>query len=137
MAAYVDRSLAILRRECPTAYLAVCGRLAFATVELRVDHELVRLAFRPRVAELRQELADPDVRLQTTRATILEVLDAKVTLEQAVRSGAVLLWGSSHDLARCNDALLDYVRGAVRCPSLPALLDRFRYRGPARAGAGR
>jgi hypothetical protein len=136
MAAYVDLSLAVLRRECPTAYLELCSRLAFATVELRIDDEWVRLAFLPRAAELRQELADPDVRLQTTRTTILEVLDAKLTLDQAVRAGAVLLWGSSRDLARCNDALLDYVRGAVRCPSLPALLDRFRYAGPARAGVG-
>jgi hypothetical protein len=136
MAAYVELSLAALRRECPTAYLQLCSRLAFATIELRIDHEWVRQTFRPGAAELRQELTETDVRLHTTRTTILDVLDAKLTLEQAVRAGAVRLWGSSQDLARCNDALLDYVRGAVRCRSLPALLDRFRHNGPTQAGVG-
>jgi hypothetical protein len=129
MATYIDQSLAILRRECPLAYLELCGRLASATIELRIDGDPVRLAFRPGSVERRTELPDPDVRLRTTRRTILAVLDARLTLEEAVRGGAVLLRGSSQDLTRFNDALLDYVRGAVRCPSFPALLDRFRGEG--------
>ena len=40
---------------------------------------------------------------------------------------AILLRGTTEDLAAFHDGLVTYVSGAVRCLSFPLVLDRFRY----------
>lgn len=124
--AFVEASLASLRGEFPQAYFLMCRALAGRTVLLSIDGEEIPLAFEPRTARVAPKLPQADVRVRTTREAILDVLDDRLSLEGAVESGRLELWGAIEDLERFHDALLVYVGGAVRCPSFPALLDRFR-----------
>lgn len=124
--AFVEASFTSLKGEFPQAYFLMCRTLAGRTVLLSIDGEEIPLAFEPRTARLAPRLPRADVRVRTSRKAILDVLDDRQTLEGAVESGDLELWGAIEDLERFHDALLVYVGGAVRCPGFPALLDRFR-----------
>ncbi len=95
---------------------------------LTVEGEQVMIAFSPAGARVLGpgHTQVPTVELTTTRRAILQVIDAQMTLTQAVLSDAILLKGQADDLAVFHDGLMTYVRGAVRCPSFPPLLDTFR-----------
>jgi hypothetical protein len=136
LAACVPRSLDILRRECPEAYLRVCSSLARLVVALEVDGERVVLGFRPEHIDVLSADERADVDASTTRATIAHLYDGRLTIGKAIVSDAVLLKGRVDDLVGFHDALLDYVRGAARCPSFPPLV--AAYRSPLRpSDAGR
>ena len=124
---FIELSLETLRGEFPAAYLLLCSQLAPRTVRMMIDGEEISLAFDPRGAHLRRDAPHPTIELQTARQTILSVLDAHLTLHEAILADAILLRGDLEDLAALHEGLLTYVRGAVRCPSFPPLLDRFRY----------
>lgn len=126
IAGFIETSLAALRHECPTAYIQMCALLVPREVLLLIEGEAVALAFgRDRVHSLPRPRS-PTVQLRTTRQTILDVIDYRLTLDEAVLVDAILLRGDVEDLALFHEGLLTYVCGAVRCPSFPPLLDRFR-----------
>lgn len=122
----LGRSLAALRSELPWIYARLCHELAPREVAITVDGERVS------VAAGREELAvleaprDPAVRAVTSRRAILDLIDARLTLPQAVWDGHVELYGAVPDLAAFHDGLMIYLHGAVRAPSFPALLRSFR-----------
>jgi hypothetical protein len=124
--AFVEASLTSLREEFPQAYYLMCRKLAGRTVLLSIDGEEIPLAFETRTARVAAKLARADVRVRTSRESILDVLDARLSLQGAVESGGLELWGTTEDLELFHEALLIYVEGAVRCPSFPTLLDRYR-----------
>jgi hypothetical protein len=127
IARFIGTSLETLRYEFPTAYLLLGTQLASCSLLLVIDGEPVALTFDPGGAHLRPQLYNPTIQLHTSRQTILDVIDANLTLHEAVLADAILLQGDIADLAAFHEGLLTYVRGVVRCPSFPALLDRFRY----------
>ena len=123
---YIAKSLIALRQECSTAYFLMCGQLAPRRARLVIDGESVTLAFDPSGVHVLPEPIEPTAELVTSRTTILNVLDARLTLAEAVLSDAIVLKGHVDDLTAFHDGLMTYVRGAVRSPSFPRLLDRFR-----------
>jgi len=143
-AACLRLSLDTLRLECPEAYQRVCDCLAPLTVALSLDGDPVTLAFHPGLIRVippggpaagrngGRAGAPPDVQASTSRSTIIDLLEARSTIEDAILSDAILLRGRVEDLARFYDALLYYVCGAVRCPSFPAILAGYRTPGRRR-----
>jgi hypothetical protein len=65
-------------------------------------------------------------RIATSRAAILDVLDARIGLAEAVEAGAVAVLGSLDDVQRAHDTMLAYVHAAIRAPSQPGLLVALR-----------
>lgn len=128
--ACVTRSFDTLRQECPEAYLRACGFLVGLRVALEVDGENVVLEVSRERIDIVPVGTPADICASTTRTTIDDLYQGHSTTEHAILSDAVLLKGSIDNLARFHDALLDYVRGAVRCPSFPALM--AAYRSPVR-----
>lgn len=126
VAEFIGTSLAILSRECPTAYLQMCALLMPRKVLLSIDGETVTLAFDQDRVHMLPQSRSPTIMLHTTRQTILDVIDYRMTLSEAVLVDAILLQGDVEDLALFHEGLLTYVCGAVRCPSFPSLLDRFQ-----------
>ena len=126
VAGFIDASLTTLRNEFPTAYFLMCALLSPREVRLSIDGEEVTLNFSPDGAYLLAQPHHPTVELRTSRQTILDVIDARMTLYESVLANDILLQGSPNDLAICHEGLLIYVRGAVRSPSFPFLLERFR-----------
>lgn len=120
------QSIEHLAGEVPESYRLVVQRLGPMIVELDVDGEHFWLR-----GGRRLEVCDgaPDTattRIATSRATIIDVLDARLALAQAVEAGLVAVRGSLDDVQRLHDTLLAYVHAAVRAPSQPGLLAVLR-----------
>jgi hypothetical protein len=109
----------------PEAYAAMCGYLRGKELELQVGGEVVALGFDAE-ASLLERSERPAVRLVTTRAGILDVIDARRSLATAVLADELHLRGRPADILAFHDALLAYVHGGVRAPSFRSLLRRFR-----------
>jgi hypothetical protein len=120
------RSVGHLEDEVPDSYRLVLEKLGPLVVELDVDGELFSLWGGHTLEVSDGAAAMPGARITTSRATILDVLDAKVGLEEAVEVGTVNVRGSLDDILRAHDTLLAYVHAAVRAPSQPGLLDALR-----------
>ncbi|MDX1875588.1 SCP-2 sterol transfer family protein [Mycolicibacterium sp. 120266] len=114
-----------LADEVPDSYRLVLRTLGPLVVELAVDGE--RFSLR---GGRRLEVCGADdragTRVVTTRVGILEVLDAVITLDEAVEGGAVAVHGGLDEILRAHDTMRAYVHAAVRAPSQPALLSALR-----------
>lgn len=123
------RSVEHLEDEVPASYRYILEALGPLMVEVDVDGELFSLRGGRRL-EVTDGPADvAGARIASSRAAILDLLDAKLGLDEAVEGGTVSVCGSLDDILRAHDTLLAYVHAAVRAPSHPELLAALR-RGP-------
>lgn len=130
----VERSLAALRREHPEAYGRFGRTLAGTTVALRVDGEAMTLAFDGEASLHRGASAAP-VEFTATCAALLDLVQGRLSLRDAVRSGRADLRGAVPALARFDEALMLYLHGAVRSPTFPALVRELAALANSHAGA--
>jgi hypothetical protein len=124
------RSVGHLADEVPDSYRLMLDRLGPLVVALDVDGELFSLCGGPRLEVTDGAARTAGATIATSRATILDVLDARVGLEEAVEAGTVSVRGSIDDVLRAHDTLLAYVHAAVRAPSQPELLSALRMESP-------
>jgi hypothetical protein len=124
------RSVEHLEDEVPDSYRVLVAELGPMVVELDVDGEVFSLrgGDRLRVANGAAQVAG--VRITTSRAAILDLVDARVGLGEAVGADTVAVRGSLDDVQRAHDSLLAYVHAAVRASSQPALLSELRAGAP-------
>jgi len=124
-----------LKREHLASYARLCEKLASLRIEIRIDGECLIAAFEPgghRVAgESTAAQTAAGARFRASRDAVLDVLDGRINLAEAVMTGRLEAYAPLAHLLELHDALLLYVNAAVRCPSFPALLDRFRAGDPA------
>ncbi|WKG06104.1 SCP-2 sterol transfer family protein [Mycolicibacterium sp. HK-90] len=123
------RSIAHLADEAPAGYRLVAEQLGSLSVELDIDGEIFSLTGG---GELRvvEGVTAADVQIHTSRATILDVLDARIGLGAAVEADMLCVRGTLDDALRTHDTLLAYVHAAARAPSQPALLHALRADSP-------
>jgi hypothetical protein len=124
------RSVAHLADEVPNSYRLVLDQLGPLVVELNVDGELFSLRGGDRLDVSEGAAGRAGARITTSRTAILDVLDARVGLREAVEAGTVAVRGSLDDVLRAHDTLLAYVHAAVRAPSQPGLLAALRVGPP-------
>jgi hypothetical protein len=120
------RSVGRLEVEVPDSYQLVLDTLGPQVVELDVDGELFSLRGGDRLEVSDGEALTAHTRITTSRGAIIDVIDARVGLADAVEVGAVSVRGSLDDVLRAHDTLLAYVHAAVRAPSQPGLLAALR-----------
>lgn len=120
------RSIGQLADEVPASYRVMLDKLGPLVVELEVDDELFTLSGGHRLEISQGPAATAGTRIATSRAAILDVLDARVGLEAAVEVGMVNVRGSLDDILRAHDTLLAYVHAAVRAPAQSGLLSALR-----------
>jgi hypothetical protein len=120
------RSVERLECEVPDSYRVLVVALGPMVVELDVDGEVFSLrgGDRLRVSDSAAQL--PGARIVTSRVAILDLVDARVGLGEAVEAGSVSVHGCLDDVQRAHDSLLSYVHAAVRAPSQPTLLSELR-----------
>ncbi len=131
---FIRFALELLRRELPQAYYQMCNSLAGRSAVVRVEGEELGIAGRPFELAFVALPRRPDITVETDCRTILRVIDAELTLEEAVRSGDLFVVGDRASLPRFHEALLTFVRGAVRSPGFPHLLEEFRWFAESRRG---
>jgi hypothetical protein len=124
LAAFLQSSFESLRMEQPGAWAEMCAHLKHHTVILQVDAETIALVFRRDGPSIADPIAS-DARLRTTRSALRSLLAGRCSLLDAVLDDSFELCGAWAALATFHDGLLAYLRGAVRSPTVPALLDNF------------
>jgi hypothetical protein len=136
VARLLGESFAVLAAELPAAHARMCALLAGRAVAIDVDGERFVAAFEGGQARVASLPAGEDpaagVRVATGRAAILAVIEARRSLADAVLADEVRVVGDLDRLVEAHHALVTYVHGAVRCPSFPSLLQRFRTLGDDR-----
>jgi hypothetical protein len=125
---FIRTSLVVLEHECPMAYTHLCDVMSGRMVELVIGDEVMALDFhagQPVVypTEATHHLT---TRLLTDPRTILDLADARLTIIAAVLERRIDLFGGVGELSALYEAILTYIRGLIRCPSAPRLLDHFR-----------
>jgi len=120
------RSVQYLEDEVPDSYRVLVAELGPMVVELNIDGEVFSLRGGDRLQVTDGAAQMAGAWIVTSRVTILDLLDAKVGLGEAVEAGAVGVHGSLDDVQRAHDSLLAYVHAAVRAPSQPGLLSALR-----------
>ncbi|MSP60183.1 MAG: hypothetical protein EXR72_07540 [Myxococcales bacterium] len=123
---FLLRSMGLLRVEAPAAYALMCARLAPRELSTSVDGELCPLQFAAESVRVLAASVAPSVEVQTTRRTILDLVDARLTLADAVWDERLLLRGGPADLIAFHDGFTAWLHGAVRSPSFPDLLRDYR-----------
>lgn len=118
----------LLEGEKPFVYARIGEMLRDRAVNVRVDGEALGIRFPKGRFALGPPVEYPFIELDSSRRTILDVVDGRLTLEDAVWEERIRLFGSLDALLLFLDALVAYLQGAVRCPSFPWLLDCYRDR---------
>lgn len=126
----LQRSLEHLEDEVPDSYRLLVATLGPLVVELDVDGEMFSLHGGPRLRVSDGTAQPAGARIATSRVTILDLLDARVGLGEAVEVGKVRVRGQLDDVQRAHDSLLAYVHAAIRAPSQPTLLSELRAGAP-------
>jgi hypothetical protein len=120
------RSVDHLADEVPGSYRLLLDRLGRMVVELDVDGQLFAMHGGRRLEVSDGPAREPGVRVNASRTAILDLIDARTGLDEAVEAGAVRVRGPLENVLRAHDTLLAYVHAAVRAPSQPALLAELR-----------
>ncbi|ORV81876.1 SCP-2 sterol transfer family protein [Mycobacterium interjectum] len=120
------RSVEHLEDEVPESYRLLVAEIGPMVAELDVDGEVFSLRGGERLQVSDGAAQTPSVRIVTSRAGILDLLDARVGLDEAVEAGTVSVQGSLDDVQRAHDSLLAYVHAAVRASTQPGLLSELR-----------
>jgi len=152
---FLARSFDVLAREHPPAHARLRRCMDGRVVHLEVDGHPVDVRFettgirvdtpRPGArhagayteADTGAALAagdpgrdEPVMLARLDRATILDLVDGVVSLPDAILADRFHLRADVDTIARFHDALLLYLRGALRCPGFPALMDAYRAGAP-------
>ncbi len=124
---FVREGLAALVEELPWCAARMVTALGRRDVLLTVDGEPVRVrADGARVRVIDAAEFSPRVTLTTDRVTVLRLADAETSVLDAVLDGSIVLRGDVDDLVAFYEGLQGFLHGAVRSPSFPRLLERYR-----------
>ena len=130
MSAYaelLDDALTVLERESPMHARVLADAAAAIRPELVVNGE----AWRPHRADWRAPQADgaPDaprtLRVEADATAILELLEDRLTLIEALRGRRLRVTGHRDAVAAAERAMRAFLHGLVRSRSGPALLERL------------
>ena len=120
------RSVEHLKDDVPGSYRLLVDELGPLVVELDVGDEVFSIRGGDHLQVSDGSVQTAPVRIATSRATILDLIDARVGLNEAVEAGTVAVRGSLDDVQRAHASLQAYVHAAVRAASVPALLSDLR-----------
>jgi hypothetical protein len=120
------RSVEHLKEDVPGSYRLLVAKLGPLVVELDVGDEVFSIRGGEHLQVSDGSAQTVSVRIATSRATILDLIDARTALDEAVEAGAVAVRGSLDDVQRAHASLRAYIHAAVRAARVPALLSELR-----------
>jgi hypothetical protein len=125
-------SFAVIRAELSPAFGLLLTALARQTIRIEVDDEMLEVRVDgDELCVASTVFGSPSARVATELATILDVLDARVSLRDAVLENRLRVVAELASVEVLHEALLLYTHAAVRCPSFPELLERLRMPEPS------
>jgi N-methylhydantoinase B/oxoprolinase/acetone carboxylase alpha subunit len=131
LGALLEESFEILLREVPEAHRRMCTTLKGAAVSIHVDDDHVVALFDAATATVGNDTSRVTTDVATSRQAIIDVVEGRLSLYDAVLADVVRARAPLDALVQLYDGLVMYVHGAVRSPSFPKLLERFRKSTPS------
>lgn len=128
---FLDAALEALRAEAPKAYALLLRALAPTGLLLCVDGETQVLAVVQGAHRLSTR-GTAAASLRTARTALVELLEGRRTLLDAVLDESIEIRGTPERVAALHDALVAFFAGSVRSRSLPALLSSYLDAGESR-----
>jgi hypothetical protein len=123
---FLERSLATLASEAPDSYARLSATLAGRRIGIAGDDRPFAVQFLAGRALFLESDGSEHVLARVDRSTLFGLLDGNLRLEEALRQDRLVIRANVDDAADAFDAMLIYLRGAMRCPSSPVLLAQFR-----------
>jgi hypothetical protein len=123
---FVERSLTALEREAPAFHAQLCSTLRGRRVRITGDGDPFALRFDAGTVTNTEPDGSEDVLLSVGNQALLELVDGQLSIEEALRQDRLEMRGQLRGVVDVFDALVIYVRGAIRCPACPPLLSEFR-----------
>ena len=117
------RSLDVLGAENPVHARLFVQSMSALTILFEIGDEAVAIASKDEEIVLSSFHARADVRVRTTLPMALALVRGETSVLDAVRGGAVDVFGKAGAFARASRALEVFVHGLVRCPSGGAVVD--------------
>jgi hypothetical protein len=138
------RSIELVRRDCPQAWVSVCQEMQGRLLSMEVDGEAFDLdvsAPEPAILERAVAFESPPpegtILLIAGRVALLELVDGERSLLDAAFDESVRLRGATLDLAAFDVAMRAFLSGAVRSAACIDLLALYRAWANERTQGGR
>jgi len=128
-AAFLEASLTTLEQDAPRAVQRLRASLGPRRIAFEVDGTRTVLCCTVDAFSLERAGSDgpgADVALEISRPTVVQLVEGRLTLRDAIARGDMDLRGPVSDLGNFFDALHAYLAGAVRSPFFPHLFEAYR-----------
>lgn len=122
---FLEASLHALADEKPSSRRRLDAAMANRPVRFDVEGDSFVLDFDASGFRMLEPGGPAALDLGLSKQTILDLVEGRISFDEAIWSDALALRGSVDELASFFDALLVYLGAAVRCPSFPDLFDRY------------
>tara|TARA_R110002072_G_scaffold5527_2_gene35303 strand:- start:13837 stop:14262 length:426 start_codon:yes stop_codon:yes gene_type:complete len=121
---FLSEAFNTLKSENQNAFLQLFNHPAPCSILIQNGSENFTIKLTQQdVLFLQPEL--PDVRVRLRENVIIELINNNTTLLKALRKNQIMAFGSLDALSRLNEVFNTFIRGAIRCPSLPELLTDY------------
>lgn len=122
--ALLRRALDLVADERPDAYAAITGELDGLRLSASFEDTL-RLESRDGALQALTPDSEADIRLTSSRTTVLDLVHGRTTLNAAVRDGRLEVAGSIPALRRCMSAAEYFAGALLRIRSSERLLEEL------------
>ncbi len=122
---YLAASLDVMARQVPTAYSRLCAALEHRPIHFRSDGSEFGIESSDTALSLCSPPSSSVLEVTLSKDIVVDLLNGKSSLYEAVRDERLLLKGSVSDLSFFFHALQIYVRGAIRSPGMAPLLSTY------------
>jgi len=123
---FLEHSMRLLRKEASEYYFRMSSDLGELRAGIAV-HANKRVAyFDGSRFIVSGELSNYDIEIDVTDKAVIDLIDARYSLNKALRDDMICLRGKLAVLDKFNSCLVLYLNGALRSPGFPKLLSEYR-----------
>jgi SCP-2 sterol transfer family protein len=123
---FLSNSIHLLEKESRENFLRLNARLGGLRAKISDGSQTQIVYFDDRRLVVVPFSIHTDIIVTLDAFKILQLLDGKESLQEAVLNKSIFIQGSLKILETYNEALGIYLHGALRSPGFPAILSRFR-----------
>ena len=123
---FLARSIDLLKQESCENYERMATELQGVHTSVSTGTNERLIWFDDGQFAMETDPADADVWVEFEEPAILDLIDGKYSLEQAVIGGDIFIKGNVRTIEKFHTALTTYLNGALRSPGFSALLADYR-----------
>jgi hypothetical protein len=123
---FLRTSLSRLAAEVPDAHRALAGAMGNLRARLVADGVARTIRFDLSDWTIYAEDSDADLEVSFDREIIMDLIDGRLTMEDAIYQERLRMRGSVETIERFHGALMIYLEALIRTPGAPAMLESYR-----------